>query len=87
MNTKDLGKGLIRVGVKFEDVLLMKICWTTFASHGDGQLNLHHGVWAGHCFDIVTSEAHSKEEKAKGWTDITDAVGRDLASLRYKLQR
>ena len=86
METKTPGNEQARVGVRFEDVLLMKICWTTFASHGDEKLD-HRGVWAGHRFDIVTSEAHSKEEDVKDWRDITDAVGVDLASLRYKLQR
>lgn len=87
METKSLGNGQIRVGVRFEDVLMIKICWTTFSSHGDARLNLNRGAWAGHRFDIITSEAHSQQEKARDWRDITDDVGRELASLRYKLQR
>ncbi|KAE9377355.1 hypothetical protein N431DRAFT_436586 [Stipitochalara longipes BDJ] len=85
--TRLLRSGKNREGLKFEDVLMMKICWTSYASHGDEQLNLHRGVWAGHRFDIVTSETHSKEENVEDWKDITDSVVKDLVSLRSKLGR
>jgi hypothetical protein len=79
------GKG--RNEMKFEDVLIMKICWTSHASHGDEHLGIHRGVWAGHRFDIVTSEIHSLEAGLDKWRDITSKIAGELAALKTKLQR
>jgi hypothetical protein len=85
--TRRLRNGKGREPVKFADVLMMNICWTTHASRGDDHLGLHRGVWAGHRFDIVTSEVHSQEENADDWRDITDKVQKELSIVKTKLKR
>jgi hypothetical protein len=87
MDIKWVRNGKQKIKMKFEDVLMMKICWTTYTSHEDENLNLHRGVWAGHRFDIVTNEVHSQEKTMDEWRDITDVVLKELEGLRVKLQR
>ena len=39
------------------------------------------GVWAGHCFDITTLARHEKETNGVGWSDVSDEVAREIASI------
>jgi hypothetical protein len=80
-----------RAEIKFEDVLMMKICWSSYLDDYSamilGKLDIHRGVWAGHRFDIVTSEAHSREENLGEWRDITRAVALEILALKAVLPR
>lgn len=70
---------------KFEDILMSKICWTTYSSPEDEHSKLHRGVWAGHRFDIVTSEVHAQDDVEDEWGDITDVVSKQIKDLRTEL--
>jgi hypothetical protein len=89
VNSKALETNMLKDGrqMKFEDVLMTKICWTSYTSHGDERFNLHRGAWAGHRFDIVTSEVHAQERSRSEWRDITNGVLKQLEWLRTELQR
>lgn len=76
--------GLVNT-LRFDDVLLMRTCWTSIPSHDEDSLNIHRAVWAGHRFDIVTAKAHRAEEKAEDWCDVTEAVVKEVDILRKKL--
>jgi hypothetical protein len=59
-----------QVKVRIEDVLLMRICWTSVRTWEDDEKEL--GIcprkWAGHCFDIVPWE---QLDGLEGWTGCT----------------
>jgi hypothetical protein len=66
----DCGDG--RVKVRVDDVLLLRICWTTVRGEDDREgLGIYRGKWAGHCFDIVPWEWLEREE---GWRDCMEEV-------------
>jgi hypothetical protein len=71
--------------LRFDDVLLMRTCWTSIPSHYEEELNVHRGVWAGHRFDIVTAKTHNMDETVEHWCDVTEAVVRDAEILRGEL--
>lgn len=54
----------------FDDVLLMRTCWTSMCRDSWGLKK--QGIWAGDCFDIVERGVFEQE----GWTD----VGTELAA-------
>jgi hypothetical protein len=57
--------------VRLVEALLMRILWTNLSSWFDTQ-DGYQGRWAGHCFDIVTTEEHVKEEGSREWKNVTD---------------
>jgi hypothetical protein len=79
-----------RAEIKFENVLMMRICWTSTLNSVQTQfekLGLHRGAWAGHSFDIVTSEVHFQEENLDEWRDITREVALEIVALKAILPR
>ncbi len=70
--------------LRFEDVLLMKTCWTDRAPHGWEDLEIHRGKWASHRFDIVAEEVHLKEA-ATEWRDVTGESKLEWGAVRNRL--
>ncbi|KAH9206443.1 hypothetical protein DL95DRAFT_396933 [Leptodontidium sp. 2 PMI_412] len=68
-------------GLRFEDVLLMKIFWASHSHHERSDKECHPSVWAGHCFDVVT-EAFHKAEGGDGWRDVTAETERDVVAWK-----
>lgn len=62
-------------------------CWTSIPTHGEEDLNIHRGAWAGHRFDVVTLETHREEEKSREWQDISASVLNEAEVLRRRLLR
>jgi hypothetical protein len=71
--------------LEFDDVLLMRTCWTSIPSRGEDELNVHRGVWAGQRFDIVTEKAHDAEANVEDWCDVTEVVVKEAEILRGKI--
>jgi hypothetical protein len=69
---------------KLEDMLLMRICWTSIPSGVDEKLGVHRGVWAGHAFEILCKDEHEKE--GGRWKDVTSEVEHDARRLRDKVR-
>lgn len=61
--------------LRLDDVLLMRICWTSLGHGGDDseKLGIYRGQWAGHCFDIVALDADELVVNEE-WRDITGRV-------------
>lgn len=71
------------VRLSIDDVLLKCISWTRAApSKWDKEsLYLHHGMWAGHCFDIVPLRQQSKLNVNDEWKDRTYEVVREMVGV------
>jgi hypothetical protein len=89
MKTRSIAKSALNLqGLKLDDLLLMKICWTSIPSYGpDEKLGVHRGSWAGHRFDIVTLDVHQAEEKDSKWRDVTEEATKEARKLRQKVER
>ncbi|KAF8242141.1 hypothetical protein K440DRAFT_664940 [Wilcoxina mikolae CBS 423.85] len=66
-------------GMSFGHVLLRRICWSSDNSMAiyNAPEDMHRGVWAGHCFDVVMGEEAAKE----GFKDVGKEVRADLERL------
>ncbi|KAK3938090.1 hypothetical protein QBC46DRAFT_365724 [Diplogelasinospora grovesii] len=68
--------------LSFGEVVLSRICWSTSSSVGiNDTTNISRGVWAGHRFDITTLARHEGETSGAGWSDVSDEVAREIASI------
>ena len=72
--------------VGFGEVLISRICWAVPSHlHMTDEVPLHisRGVWAGHCFDVTTTERHNQDEVVKGvaWKDVSEEVAAEIASI------
>ena len=67
-------------GLTIEDVLLLRMCWTTLSEEdeADPSKRFLRGDWAGHRFDIVPLDDAAVGD---GWTDDTEAVLRQAERL------
>lgn len=68
----------------FGRAILSRICWSTDGTTSmpwDG--DIHRGVWAGDCFDIVPLSSHEKEVELlkTEWTDCTDEVREEMIAI------
>ncbi|KAI0972862.1 hypothetical protein F4678DRAFT_471294 [Xylaria arbuscula] len=64
------------------DVVMSRIFWSTHKPINIKNLTyIPRGVWAGHCFDITTLSRHEAETGASEWSDVSDEVARELASI------
>ena len=84
LTSQDAKRGKVN-SLRFDDVLLMRTCWTSIPSHCEEGLNVHRGAWAGHRFDIVTAKIHNMDETVEHWCDVTEAVVGETEVLRRKL--
>jgi hypothetical protein len=84
LDTREIvsSKVLAAKKLNLADALLMKICWTTIPSLGEGFFNVQLGEWAGHRFDIVASEMHN----GIGWQDVSEKVTNEASVLRMKVK-
>ena len=72
--------------LRLDDVLLMRICWTTrlsFYPNLGHNIDLRQGRWAGHCFEVVMVEDSSGEGVV--WKDVTGEIVSDARELRRLL--
>jgi hypothetical protein len=74
--------------LRLDDVLIMRICWTTRSSYeekGDLKrgLHLYRGKWAGHRFDIVMQEDSLAERD--GWKNITAEIVSEAQKLQCSI--
>ena len=61
-------------GLRVNDVLTMRICWTQPYRWGTiPQLNMC-GQWAGHSFDIIALDDENRSAFGDAWVDVTDAI-------------
>ncbi|KAF2468284.1 uncharacterized protein BDR25DRAFT_232891 [Lindgomyces ingoldianus] len=68
----------------FGDVLLARTCWSTDDDTGlvDYNEEIHQGVWAGHCFDIVTVAHHNEKKKpGENWQDVSEEVSKEVRAI------
>lgn len=66
----------------FGEVVLSRICWSTSSSVGiNDTTDISRGVWAGHCFDITTLARHQDDTNDEEWTDVSDEVAKEIASI------
>ncbi|KAI0535068.1 hypothetical protein GGR58DRAFT_519680 [Xylaria digitata] len=67
----------------FGEVVMSRICWSTdpSTSMNNDTTNITRGAWAGHCFDITTLSRHEAETRGEEWTDVSDEVAREIASI------
>ncbi|KAH7116373.1 hypothetical protein EDB81DRAFT_952980 [Dactylonectria macrodidyma] len=66
----------------FGEIVMSRICWSTSSSVSmSDTTNISKGVWAGHCFDITTLARHDDETKGVGWSDVSNEVTSEIASL------
>ncbi|KAF2472590.1 uncharacterized protein BDR25DRAFT_302720 [Lindgomyces ingoldianus] len=61
----------------FHHILLSRICWSSIPDSIDRALsynnaNIHHGIWAGHSFDIVTQEEHDETCGQEYWENASE---------------
>ena len=68
--------------LRVDHVLLMYICWTVMRGVRDDPngMGIFRGVWAGHCFDIVSQQEVDMTREA--WEDVTDDIVTEAARLR-----
>ncbi|KAF8535622.1 hypothetical protein BDD12DRAFT_892239 [Trichophaea hybrida] len=66
-------------GMSFGHGLLRKICWSSDNSMAiyNAPEDMHRGVWAGYCFDVVIGEEAAKE----GFKDVGKEVRADFERL------
>jgi hypothetical protein len=70
----------------FEDLLLMKICWTEKNNcRYEKDLGIDQGTWAGDKFDIVTMEVHQKETEVNDWIDVSEEIVKEAEELKAKV--
>lgn len=62
------------VRLRIDDVLLMRTSWTRSYTWEKESPHLHHGTWAGHCFDIVPLRQQRKLNVDDEWKDRTNDV-------------
>lgn len=83
----ELVDGPIIGGVGFGEVVLARICWSSDPATGVwGDEELHRGVWAGDCLDIVTEERFRMEEGeggegGDGWEDVSEEVQEEMGEI------
>ena len=85
-----LVKGPLIYGLGFGEVVLSRICWSSDRVVGlPDELLFHRGVWAGHRFDIVTTEKLHMERGEGGgdlWKDVSEEVVKEMETIwRYGL--
>jgi hypothetical protein len=71
-----------------DDVLLMRICWTTSTAWDpkDDIIVSRRGQWAGHCFDIVALDREEAFRLVNGkWKDVTKDVIQEAKRVRHKI--
>lgn len=67
----------------FGEAVLSRICWSTdpnlsMAHNGTS----HRGVWAGHCFDIITWDTFENEGlRGTEWKDVSEEVADELFKI------
>ena len=67
--------------VRVDDVMIMYTSWDDqLATRGEANPHCWRGIWAGHCFDIVSQDVMDGD--CEDWEDITDHVVLDAARLR-----
>jgi hypothetical protein len=67
---------------RLDELLLLKICWTSIPSEGDRTLGVGRGSWSGHAFEILCMEAHEREGGV--WRDVTEEVEAEASEVRRK---
>jgi hypothetical protein len=77
-----LHKGHKIFGLGFGEVLVARICWSSDPScampyEGD----IHRGVWAGHCFDIVSLATLKAEDPELTWRDVSEEVMQEVGAI------
>ncbi|KAI0856462.1 hypothetical protein F4860DRAFT_492783 [Xylaria cubensis] len=65
----------------FGEVLLSRICWSTNPVMFPSSDTFTRGIWAGHRFDITTLSRHEVDTQGEEWTDVSDEVAREVASI------
>ncbi|KAA6406431.1 MAG: cytochrome P450 [Lasallia pustulata] len=83
-------EGPLIYGLGFGEVVLSRICWSSDPAVGvSDELLFHKGVWAGHRFDIVTTEKLQMERGEGGgdlWKDVSEEVVKEMETIwRYRL--
>ncbi|KAJ5798386.1 uncharacterized protein N7503_007682 [Penicillium pulvis] len=61
----------------FSEVLISRISWSSRPIDVGHGLNLSHGKWAGHRFDIVPLSCVPKSA-SQGWTDVSNEILREM---------
>ncbi|UKZ74037.1 hypothetical protein TrVFT333_001691 [Trichoderma virens FT-333] len=66
----------------FGEVIMSRISWSSSSSISmNDPCNISRGVWAGHRFDITTLAKHRHEDKVREWTDASEEVANEIASI------
>lgn len=67
----------------FDEAVLSWICWSTNPSYPTRYVEgLRRGNWAEQCFDITILERHREKMRAEEWTDISEEVATEIATIR-----
>jgi hypothetical protein len=85
----------VKSGVSFGGVVFARTSWSLATGIGVADIGTYdvldyqyrRGVWAGHCFDITTSERHDAQlqameaEERAAWRDISADVAREMTRM------
>ncbi|KAH8101516.1 hypothetical protein BXZ70DRAFT_98821 [Cristinia sonorae] len=69
----------------FAEIVAARFCWTyeehADATSGHAYTNLHRGRWAGHRFEIATSDCRPRLKGTREWKDVSEEVMADMKRI------
>ena len=81
---EDLVGGPLIEGLGFGEVVLSRICFSSYNASMSYEGEIHRGVWSGHRFDITTLRKlqMEKNDKESGqWNDVSEEVAKEIAAI------
>lgn len=73
--------------LSFAQIFLLLTCRTLSAPLCERHFDFQMGRWSGHCFDIISLEAHETETNSFEWADVSELAVDEVANLRHWVRR